>query len=85
MRTNKIEDIKEKDGIRNRVSPCASPIVLVAKQYGGVRHCVEYLNELVKPDGFPLSLIHNCLDAMSGSSLFSTFDLTSEYFQIPLK
>ena len=54
---------------------------------GGVRPCVDYrkVNELVKPDGFPLPRIQDCFDAVTGSKLFSTFDLTSGYFQIPLK
>ncbi len=43
------------------------------------------VNALVKPDGFPLPRIQDCLDAVSGSTLFSSFDLTSGYFQIPLK
>ena len=40
---------------------------------------------LVKPDGFPLPRIQDCLDAVARSRLFRTFDLTSGYFQIPLK
>ena len=82
-----IEELKAKGVIRESVSPWASPIVLVSKKDGGVRPCVDYrkVNELVKPDGFPLPRIQDCLDAVAGSSLFSTFDLTSGYFQIPLK
>ncbi|MCW4264114.1 MAG: retroviral-like aspartic protease family protein [Candidatus Thiodiazotropha endolucinida] len=82
-----IEDLKAKGVIRESVSPWASPIVLVSKKDGGVRPCVDYrkLNELVKPDGFPLPRIQDCLDAVAGSKLFSTLDLTSGYFQIPLK
>ena len=82
-----IEELKAEGVIRESVSPWASPIVLVSKKDGGVRPCVDYrkLNELVKPDGFPLPRIQDCLDAVAGSSLFSTFDLTSGYFQIPLK
>ncbi|MCG8044297.1 MAG: reverse transcriptase family protein, partial [Candidatus Thiodiazotropha endolucinida] len=82
-----IEDLKAKGVIRESVSPWASPIVLVKKKDGGVRPCVDYrrLNELVKPDGFPSPRIQDCLDAVAGSKLFSTFDLTSGYFQIPLK
>ena len=43
------------------------------------------MNELVNPDGFPLPRIQDCLDAVAGSTLFSTFDLLSGYFQIPVK
>ena len=82
-----IEELKEKGVIRDSVSPWASPIVLVSKKDGTVRPCVDYskVNSLVKPDGFPLPRVQDCLDAVAGSSLFSTFDLTSGYFQIPLK
>ena len=82
-----IEELQAKGVIRESVSPWASPIVLVSKKDGGVRPCVDYrkVNELVKPDGFPLPRIQDCLDAVAGSRLFSTFDLTSGYFQIPLK
>ena len=54
---------------------------------GGVRLCVDYrkVNKLVKPDGYPLYKVQACLDAVAGSKWFSTFDLTSGYYQIPLK
>ena len=82
-----IEDMKAKGVIRDSVSPWASPICLVSKKDGGVRLCVDYrkVNELVKPDGFPLPRIQDCLDAVAGSKWFSTFDLTSGYYQVPLK
>ena len=82
-----IEDLKAKGVIRDSISPWASPIVLVHKKDGGVRPCVDYrkVNELVKPDGFPLPRVQDCIDAVAGSELFSVFDLTSGYFQIPLK
>ena len=82
-----IEELHEKGVIRKSTSPWASPIVLVRKKSGAIRPCVDYrkLNALVKPDGFPMPRIQDCLDAVAGSSLFSSFDLTSGYFQIPLK
>ena len=39
----------------------------------------------MKPNGFPLARIQDCLDAVAGFKLFSTFDLTSGYYQFPLK
>ena len=82
-----IEDLIAKGVIRESTSPWASAIVLVAKKDGGVRPCVDYrrVNQLVKPDGVPLPSIQDSLDAVAGSSLFSTMDLTSCYFQIPIK
>ena len=82
-----IEDMKAKGVIRESVSPWASPICLVSKKDGGVRLCVDYrkVNSLVKPDGFPLPRVQDCLDAVAVSKWFSTFDLTSGYYQIPLK
>ena len=79
-----IEDLLAKGVIRKSTSPWASPIVLVRTKNGSVRTCVDYrkVNALVKPDGFPLPRVQDCLDAVA---LFSTFDLTSGYFQIPLK
>jgi hypothetical protein len=39
----------------------------------------------VKPDGFPMPRVQDCLDFVAGSTLLSTFDLTIGYFQIPMK
>ena len=82
-----IDDLLAMGVIRKSTSPWASPIILVRKKTGAVRPCVDYrrVNSLVKPDGFPLPRTQDCLDAVAGAQLFSTFDLTSGYFQIPLK
>ena len=52
-----------------------------------MRLCVDYrkVNELVKPDGFPMPRIQDCLNAVAGSRWCSTSDLTSGYYQVPLK
>lgn len=43
------------------------------------------VDSVTKTDAFPLPRIQDCLDAVSEAKLFSTFDLTSWYFQIPVK
>ena len=82
-----VEEMLAKGVIRKSTSPWTSSIVLVAKKNRQVRSCVDYrkVNALVKSDGCPLPRIQDCLDAVAGSTLFSTFDLTSGDFQIPLK
>ena len=80
-----IEDLKANGVIREGTSCWASPSVLVKRKCGGVRPYIDYrkVNKLVKPNGFPLPRIQDCLDAVAGSERFRTFDLISGYYQIP--
>ena len=65
------------------IEPCnrewASNVVLVKKKDGSVRFCVDYrkLNLLTKKDAYPLPRIDRCLDTLSGSVWYSTFDVHS--------
>lgn len=36
-------------------------------------------------DNFPIPRTRDCLDAVAGASLFSTFDVTSSYHQVPVR
>ena len=82
-----IDKLLQQRVARKSTSPWSSPLCLVKKKSGGIRPCIDYrkLNKQVTPDAFPLPRIQDCLDAVSGSTLFSTFDLTSGYFQIPVR
>ena len=67
-------------------SPWAASPVLVRKKCGGVRWCLDYrkLNQVCKKDAFPLPLISDCLDALSGNVFMSTLDMASGYYQITI-
>ena len=82
-----VEDLKKQGVIRESSSPWASPIVLVKKKNGRIRPCVDYrrVNSLTTKDAYPIPRTQDCLDAMSGSIIFSTLDMTSGYHQIPIK
>lgn len=68
-------------------SAWASPVVLVRKNDGGVRWCVDYrkVNEATQKDVHPLPKIEECLDTLSVSKLCSTLDLLSGYHQFEVK
>ena len=63
--------------IEPAASPWASNVVLVKKKDGSLRFCVDYrkLNSITYKDSYPLPLIDNCLNALGGSSWYSTLDL----------
>ena len=68
-------------------SPWASPVILVGKKDGTVRVCNDYrkLNQLTVRDVYPLPRIDDALSALLNKSWFSSLDLTSGYYQIPMR
>ena len=82
-----IDGLLKQGVIRESTSPWAAPIVLVRKKNGKVRACIDYrrLNAVTEKDAFPLPRTQECLDAVAGAKYFSTMDLTSGYYQVPVK
>jgi len=72
--------------IEESSSPWMTPAVFVRKKSGDLRLCVDYreLNKRTVKDAYPLPLPDEVQDHLSGSTIFSTLDLQSGYWQVPV-
>ena len=79
-------ELLEQAVIRPSKSPYASPEFLVPKNGGGFRMVVDYrrVNSKILFDSYPMPSVEQAFEQFSGAVIFSTFDLNSGYFQIPL-
>ena len=70
--------------IKESSSPWMAPTVLVKKKSGELRLCVDYreLNKCTSCNVYPLPLPDEVQDCLAGSSIFSTLDLQSGYWQL---
>lgn len=67
-------------------SPWSSPVVLVKKEDGTIRFCVDYhnLNLITTRDVYLLPRIDDALTCLAGAAFFSTIDLYKGYWQVPV-
>jgi len=83
-----VDSLLRKGVIRPSASPWSSPLVLVKKKNTSeIRTCVDFrrVNEVTIKQTYPLPRIDDCLDALKGASIFTVCDLTSGYYQVPVK
>ena len=72
--------------IEESSNPWMAPDVFVPKTSCEIRLCIDYreLNKKTTKDAYPLPLPDEVQDQLSGSTVFSTLDLQSGYWQLPV-
>ncbi|KHJ41621.1 zinc knuckle [Trichuris suis] len=81
-----LEVMLENGIIQLSSSPWLAPAVFTRKKSGEIRFCVDYreLNKRTIKDAYPLPLPDEVHDRLSGATVFSTLDLNSGFWQLPI-
>ena len=72
--------------IRPSNSPWCNAVVLVRKKDGLLRFCIDFrkLNSLTVKDSHPLPHICETLESLAGAAHYSTFNMNSGFWQVPM-
>ena len=67
-------------------SPWCNAVVLVRKKDRSLRFCIDFrkLNSLTVKDSHPLPCICKTLESLTGAAHFSTLDMNSGFWQVPM-
>lgn len=79
-----IDTALAKGMIQHSESPAGAPILFVPKKDGTLRLCVDYrgLNKVTVKNRYPLPLISEILDRLSGAKFYSKLDIRDAYHRI---
>jgi hypothetical protein len=79
-----LKELLSKRYIKPNKSPYGAPVLFVHKKDGTLRMCVDYkaFNKATVKNWYPLPLVDDLFDRLSGAKVFSRIDLRSGYYQI---
>ena len=68
--------------VRPSKAPYGAPVLFQKKADGSLRMCVDYhaLNKVTIKNKYPVPVIQDLLDRLSGASVFTKLDLRSGYW-----
>ena len=83
---NLVTDMKKQGVVTDSKSPYNSPLLLVPKKDGSWRLVIDFrrLNAVTVPDRMPMPVLDEVLANLGGATIFSSLDLLSGYWQVPL-
>jgi hypothetical protein len=82
-----VQQLIDNGHVRESLSPCAVPVILVPKRDGTFRMCSDCrpINAITVRYRYPIPCLDDMLDELSGATIFSKIDLKSGYYQIRIQ